>query len=137
MKIKRYNESVDQNLKLEILSLLTDITDEYDSLEVVDTLVSTDIKSSINTVDLLSRTYIGIRIAGFNKIFEKINISYDNYESLDFFKLKKDVTSLIINTAIRIEETLGVEVVLSNVYNIGGELTSESFSNWVDFKIYI
>jgi hypothetical protein len=134
MKIKRYNESgegigVFQNLKSEILSLLTDITDEYDSLGVVDVLVTTDIKS---------RTYIiGIRIAGFNKIFEKINISYDNYESLDFFKLKKDVTSLIINTAIRIEETLGVEVVLSNVYNIGGELTSESFSNWVDFKIYI
>jgi len=134
MKIKRYNESVEgigvfQNLKSEILSLLTDITDEYDSLGVVDVLVTTDIKS---------RTYIiGIRIAGFNKIFEKINISYDNYESLDFFKLKKDVTSLIINTAIRIEETLGVEVVLSNVYNIGGELTSESFSNWVDFKIYI
>lgn len=29
MKIKRYNESIDQNLKSEILSLLTDITEYW------------------------------------------------------------------------------------------------------------
>lgn len=125
MKIKRYNESIDKNLKSEILSLLTDITDEYDSLRVVDILSTTDIKSV---------SYIGIRIAGFNKIFEKYILEDD---TIEFFKFKRDVTNLIINTAIRIEETLGVEVLLSNVYNIGGELASGNFSNWVDFKIYI
>jgi hypothetical protein len=125
MKIKRYNESIDQNLKSEILGLLTDITDEYDSLGVVDVLVTTSIKS---------KSYISIRIAGFNKIFEKYILEDD---TIEFFKFKRDVTNLIINTAIRIEETLGVEVLLSNVYNIGGELASGNFSNWVDFKIYI
>jgi hypothetical protein len=125
MKIKRYNESIDQNLKSEILGLLTDITGEYDSLGVVDVLVTTSIKS---------KSYISIRIAGFNKIFEKYILEDD---TIEFFKFKRDVTNLIINTAIRIEETLGVEVLLSNVYNIGGELASGNFSNWVDFKIYI
>jgi hypothetical protein len=122
MKIKRFNESIDQNLKSEILSLLTDITDEYDSLIVTAT------KNP-------SRSYLDIRIKGFNKIFQEI----EDYDTLEFFKFKKDVTNLIINTAIRIEETLGVKVNLENVYSIGGEvpMIPDNITNWVYFKVYI
>lgn len=101
--LKRMFEKVEDD-KVEIMNLLSEIVDEFDGLEMDD--VSAQYGEDENDIT--------ISISGFNNISGE----FERKTKLDYLIFYKKLISLIVDTAVRIEEVTGYSVEISGLNSI-------------------